>query len=911
MILEQLQVANWRVLRQPVTLENLSPGVNIVYGPNEAGKSSLMDAICRAFFDRCATGGSDIAARQPWDSALPPKVAITFAIGEKRYRVDKQFLVDPSCRLCQFHDGRWEPIAEGREADQRLAELAAGETTRSGLTKAEHWGIGQVLWTPQGQLCQLAVGDSQQARLRSALKMSLQTPAGGALEQAVAERYAEIYTPNGRFRGGQNRPELLDVEDELDEARKRLLHVEENLRAAEAAGDELAAAEEQRDEIERQLQRAQQQAEKARDRLDATAEQRRAYEALQAQAEAAQKAWAELNERVRAIADADASAAEARQAVEQARQRLQRAGESASAAEAGKDAAAEAHQAAGAQLRTARRRRQQAEKALESARLAGRREELQDQLTAARQLQQQINQAAEELRSIAAPDAEALADLDALDRRRRDAEAQLKAAALKVCIQPQAPLDVTVAADDDAAEDKHLAEPAELLAATRMRLEIPGLGRIEIRAGSGAEDLAEQLDDLDRQWRGELAAYAAEGLEDLRRRWARREQIRQRLEDLRARSAQADAEKLAEAIAHLDRRREALAAELDEHAAAQGPADAQAAAARPPAIDTAEAELAEAAAAEQQAGDDQAAAAGRLEEALAASSQQQTRLHQAREELAAAEARQQERSAAARRLREADGLDDPLRLARRGEALQQADQARQRLDATEPPPAVSLATDLAELQQQIKGLGERLRQGDRRTAELAERLREMGAAGLYGQKARLAEQIETLQRRQQRLGLAAGGIKLLHETLSRHKAELFEELTRPVARTVTTWLGELAGPKYEAVTFGSDLRPESLCPRGRQASPAVDDLSFGTQEQLMLLVRLALARVLGSQAGQRECVILDDPLVHADPARQRRAMRLLAAAAEHAQLLIFTCHVEAYESLGEANRYDLLGLQGR
>lgn len=78
----------------------------------------------------------------------------------------------------------------------------------------------------------------------------------------------------------------------------------------------------------------------------------------------------------------------------------------------------------------------------------------------------------------------------------------------------------------------------------------------------------------------------------------------------------------------------------------------------------------------------------------------------------------------------------------------------------------------------------------------------------------------------------------------------------------------------------------------------------------MLLVRLALARLLG-RGGDRQCVILDDPLVNTDRRRQRAALRILEQAASDAQILVFTCHPVSYQGLDIADQFDILEATGQ
>ena len=93
--------------------------------------------------------------------------------------------------------------------------------------------------------------------------------------------------------------------------------------------------------------------------------------------------------------------------------------------------------------------------------------------------------------------------------------------------------------------------------------------------------------------------------------------------------------------------------------------------------------------------------------------------------------------------------------------------------------------------------------------------------------------------------------------------------------------------------------------------------SYGTWEQLSLLVRLALGGVLARDEPQ--VAILDDPLAHSDPPKHRRMLDILEFASEgreagkrpgqsfgRLQLIILTCHPERFDHLSDARQIDFL-----
>ena len=79
---------------------------------------------------------------------------------------------------------------------------------------------------------------------------------------------------------------------------------------------------------------------------------------------------------------------------------------------------------------------------------------------------------------------------------------------------------------------------------------------------------------------------------------------------------------------------------------------------------------------------------------------------------------------------------------------------------------------------------------------------------------------------------------------------------------------------------------------GRRLPPEV--LSTGTQQQLYLAIRLALAAEFAARTGPLP-LIMDDCLVNFDPRRAAAVAALLAEHAAPGQCLLFTCHPQTAE----------------
>jgi exonuclease SbcC len=116
----------------------------------------------------------------------------------------------------------------------------------------------------------------------------------------------------------------------------------------------------------------------------------------------------------------------------------------------------------------------------------------------------------------------------------------------------------------------------------------------------------------------------------------------------------------------------------------------------------------------------------------------------------------------------------------------------------------------------------------------------------------------------------------------RRAEDLIEVATRGVHRDLAPQLAEsvaerltlLTEGRYSAVNVDTDHFAVSLLGRDRPDLVPLELVSHGTRDQVSLLLRLALAEVL-SGGGERVPLLLDEPLLSADPQRRATAVRFL------------------------------------
>ncbi len=137
-------------------------------------------------------------------------------------------------------------------------------------------------------------------------------------------------------------------------------------------------------------------------------------------------------------------------------------------------------------------------------------------------------------------------------------------------------------------------------------------------------------------------------------------------------------------------------------------------------------------------------------------------------------------------------------------------------------------------------------------------------------------------------------IVLLQNCLQDLKSNKMESIY-PVLQTI---MNNTAGHLYgngARITLNDDGFPETLMRRGRPAIKFAWE-SYGTREQLNLLYRLALIRVIADEGDSSLCFALDDPLVNSDRVRREKILSHLTGLISNRnhQALVFSCHVEHY-----------------
>ena len=895
MILHRLTVANWRSLLTAVEVGPFSDRLNVIHAPNGTGKSSLFEALRRALFDAHHVSGEEIEAVRPWGRPLAPKVQVEFTQSGVRYRVEKTFLDGAAADLFRFEDGKFQPLANSRNADTKLREIiAAADSPGRGLSKHEHWGLSEVLWAPQGSLHLDSLSGNVTQNLRAALGVQLTGEGGSKLEELLEERYQTFFTKGGKPRTGKQAAPILALESELAatvaERQERLgqqQRFEETSRAVEDARQKRTQARREADALRESVGQTRQQAETylllqgelnqkqlteqaARERFEAIGQSlgligkaRQEIDLLQTAIQGGQTLVTELAAESKLSADAADAARGRRDAI-----RSQRPALDARAAEV-EDARAFVDDRKAHQVLEAR---------------VGKLKQFDSDLT-----QQKAQRAA-----LVAPDDKTIKEVRKCLAARDVAEAALRASLIHLTVQPKKKTTIQRQSSDEsqtvAAGDK-----ATFSGSPEVRIEIEGFGTIHASGPEGdAETHQEALQEAGKKLAKLTQPYGTQDPDRLQLLRGQADAFDRKIEQLEEKitellddeSADDLNGQLAELEARLQERlgrfpawkeqpplvgdlKSALEKELKAFVLA---------------IETAEDDFDKAQAAAQAVEKGHGTAGGELKNA--------------RLNLEAAQGRLTDLTR--------DGQSDDARSQARSEALMAWEAAKAKAKECETRlgeiPGDPQKT-LQKLERQLKGLedAEATARDEEKQAE--GRLQTLAAEGAYSKLVACDEQLAELQSRIRREKLRMEATRLLYDTVTACKAAMVAAVAAPVERTATNMLGRIAGPRLGSVRLTESFVPAGVRPELAAEPVDLANLSGGEQEQLFLIIRLALGQVLARE--ERQLVVLDDVLNATDTGRLARVLTLLEECADRLQIVILTCHPERYRGLEAATFFDL------
>lgn len=866
---------------------DFSPGLNLIGGDNESGKSTLVEAMHRALFLRSKGSTVHHRALVPTTGGVP-EVELGIESAGRRLVLRKRF---GSNGLTTFasQDAAQQMGPEAEEALESIVGPAA-----SGQQLEERWAH---LWVWQGQ----SSNDPSRhtTAQRDELLARLQHLGGAAILQSGSDtRLAQQFADEAQrwfVSGGRPR-----TDSTLGRANKELEEAEANLGIAEARWSRLESAHRDHEAAIRAIAQSTRALEALQSEEARCADRQRQLTVLRNQENNGnhQKSNAENN-----LNSARATELRLKQistdihSLEtEASQRTRRLEEARTSAQAARDALSQADE----QLATAERAVHQslsmrdiASTEVEVLEISDQLDRVRNRAETAKALGVEISAKEASLASLPALNAKSLRILQKKHFELGEARASVQAMATGLTlVASTVPIQV---------DHQPLVAGQSAILTEETLIEVGDLARLRIQPGGGStlEDTRARARNLEAELQAGLRALGLQTIAEAEEALNRRRDLDQDLAGLNGRSQELGTEQITKESADLEKQvaeSKALLARLVGLAGEEMPSrsleDARSHLARQKSdhealegssrgVRTARAE----AATKRDESDRYEREMGQLFEA------QRSRLDSLRGQL---ELLVHDHGDDATRARHLEQAQEEVTTAEAG--LRTTLEAIERLQ----PDLLSADQDrLQRVRQEQTDLLARSREqaATARGGLIADGVRDP-ASDLSSAKRR-KEQAQEQAREQRRHGAA---ISLLDQLFKEEQQHLSTQFTRPLADRLNGYLRCLFGPRAQAqvdLTEGEFHGLRLLRPEYGQSPLPFDTLSGGAREQVGAALRLAVAELLASGGDGTLPVVFDDAFAFTDPDRVNGMHRMLDRAARQGlQILVMTCNPANYSALG-------------
>lgn len=857
MRLRSITLKDVRRFTDPVRIDGITDGVNVLSAPNEFGKSTVFDALRALFFVPHGSTKKDTKHLRPYAGGSP-EVSVEVETPDGLFVISKRWFGKSEAKVTRGGV----LIAQADEAEAWISRLlGGGDGGPSGLL----WVRQGLLGLSDGEKSEQMTALEARRDLLSSVTGEVETMTGGRrMDAALARCRDELSayaTATGRPKAGGPWSDAIQEVETLTTDRDKL--------AGQVALLQSALDERTRHRAELEDLEAPDAVAERKSRLDAARTSFAAAEAHTGKVKASEQALQtatvvadHARHDLKVLRDAQTEKSASEKAERLASEQLVKAQEGLATHEKALADATKAHDDAEEERKRAETLVRRIEAQTSAAAARERRSELEERIGKARSCREKV-EAAKAAASVG-PDDKQMEKLRVLLAALTTSRALRDSTATRVTMRYAPNREGCVQH-----AGKALADSKELAIHTDTVLHFEGLGELTVHPGEGPAGMAD-VSQAEADLTEALTLLGFSSFEDAARAHQKRQDAKSELLQLEAEfrgHAPKGIEDLQKQIAALP---DATAQDIDEL----------------PSLDEAEAKLHSASrmvlelrARMNTARDQRDEARTVHTTALVRKEEAERRLNSAIE--AMGRLAQQDEDALATIAAQAD----EKRLAAEG-VLAEAQSAAPDIDAAHAALARAKSiedaarTRIDELRPTIAALDERIRgsAGEAVEERLQETEEKLGAAEM--RLARIAREVKVLER--------------LQAALEAARSEARDRYFEPVAGELRPLL-HLLWPDAELNWADDTLLPQSLIRNGQEET--VDILSGGTQEQIALLVRLAFARLL-SKDGRHAPVILDDALVFTDDDRIERMFDALHRQASDLQIIVLSCRQRAFRDLG-------------
>lgn len=878
----EIEMHNVRGIDSLAVRDIADRGVIVISGENESGKTTIADALEVALTVKWKSRAAEALSLYSHNTQDKPRIKVRMELDGYEFTLDKTFGTTKDAGTT---------ITVHAPHPEMLKDEAAEKWLEQRRDSADTENLWQVFVAEQGQAQKtLSLGGFTQVTnaLQTATGQRAETAAESGIFDAVKQIFHEFYT-----KAGKPKKALTDVEEALSEARRVRDEAAEKVREFDALNEEANNNEENQKAQRELLPTAVAEVARWAEAAEELQKFRVAVDAARQKSESAQQRYDSAvktqKDRETLIGELDKASASV-QSVQQAASELEKSylseKNNIDKAQAKRDAAVK-------EYRAARKAEDTAAVEVQLAELRDTKQKLSARVEKIESLREKL---AEHRAAIAKNPVEdsALEEVQKAAGILRTAMAVLQAASPVAKVTAKAAAELTVDGEkvtispESEAVTRYITSPVAFAV---------GDIDIEVSPGTGAEKSQREVHRAEEKLRDLLENLGVDSPEEAQQSNTRRRQ------------AELEAERLEVSLAEASENRDFLSVQEDLDSVTSGvdiAAERYQELSGEPApeeisIDSAKAKLEDLAKTRRQAEEKREQADGVL--SVLARRPAQEKYMEAVSYLESARSVEKVR---------ADALSGAREKASDAEVYATVENRKKELENELASFAEAQAElskrDAEDVADSLEGARGRVERSEARLAALEKRRNEIRVHLDYfdsaNEKLAAAEgAVERAQRQWASVSRRALAAKTLYETLVKARKESRAAIAAPLLKKLDEYGGNVFGPD---TTFEMSESLEISSRSNAQGSFAVSDLSGGAQEQLDILLRLAVAGVM--EGGQGAPVIIDDALGYSDENRLRRMNNAIARAGRDMQVIVLTCDENRFDRVKDARLLKIVDL---
>ena len=265
MKLHWVELENWR--QHTKTRIDFDENATVIHGPNETGKSTVLEALGRGFFDMSSSHAGVIKRIKPLTASgnVTSAVRIEFTLNKTRYRVEKNFNLRRGTSLYKTVGETTTLLDQDESADKQLIQLLEADLPSPRGSKPSQWGAFHWLWAPQEnrELPTKKEGDPT-----TFLHLETQSGRGvlvtarfQAVQNSVQACYSKYFTMTGKT--GKDSP-ISKVGEEIQFLQNSCIELGDKIKRVDDEKQQLEGFQRQFPELEKNIKETKEELENAR-----------------------------------------------------------------------------------------------------------------------------------------------------------------------------------------------------------------------------------------------------------------------------------------------------------------------------------------------------------------------------------------------------------------------------------------------------------------------------------------------------------------------------------------------------------------------------------------------------------------------------------------------------------------------